>query len=257
MALTTNRQKLFLLFSACLPENQSVQKDLLINTIIQMPEYKALQKMPCWINLSTVYSEKALNSYDIGILSRLPEAIKVVPNVLSQLEAGINHGNAWQLKPSDMPDWTSEQSLRRLAKKITYNPEERNLTNLTKENMLSIFLNSVERDPSSVLSDWTISDSMNIEIAVGEKLQGKLYCIPKETFEKQNALIKKSDQLLTAIQDSKKESKHLVTLRKGCTLFTAMLLALFMPPAFDIPLEGYGMFYLLAIVISIIYFIKG
>lgn len=257
MALTTNKQKLFTLFSACLPDNESVQRELLIEAIAEMPEYALVMARPCWKYLSKVYSTESLKKQDISTLKRLPSAIKLVPDTLELLEASVQHGDAWKLSAKDMPDWTSANSINALSKKLHYSEDKTNITNITRANILTIFLDNVVRDPAPLLKNWTVSNCMNIELSVQKALEGKLYCIPKDAFEHQNELIAKSDSLIAEIQNSKKQSKHLVLTKKVCTVVSGLLLSLLAPDAFNMPGEGAGLFYILSSVISIVYLIKG
>lgn len=257
MALTTNKQKLFTLFSACLPDNESVQRELLIESITEMPEYAAVKALPCWKYLSKVYSVESLKKQDISLLKRLPSAIKLVPSTLQLLEASIQHGDAWKLSSKDMPDWTSANSLNALNKKLHYSEDKTNITNITNSNILAIFLDNVVRDPAPLLKNWTVSNCMNIELSIQNALEGKLYCIPKDAFEHQNELIAKSDSLITEIRNSKKQSRHLILTKKACTFASGLLLSLVAPAAFNMPSEGAGLFYLLSLIISIAYLVKG
>ena len=257
MALTTNKQKLFTLFSACLPDNESVQRELLIDAITELPEYASVKALPCWKYLSKVYSVESLKKQDISALKRLPSAIKLVPGTLQLLEASVQHGDAWKLSSKDMPDWTSANSLNALNKKLHYSEDKTNITNITGSNILAIFLDNVFRDPTPLLKNWTVSNCMNIELSVQKALEGKLYCIPKDVFEQQNALIAKADTLIAEIQSHKKDAKYLTLTKKTCTFLTGIILSLFAPIAFNMPSEGSGLFYIFAFIISIVYAVKG
>lgn len=257
MALSTNKQKLFTLFSACLPDNEAVQRELLIEAITSMPEYSSIMATPSWKYLSKVYSVEALRKCSVSTLKRLPSAVKSVPDVLLHLESCIQHGDAWKLTASDMPDWTSAISIAKLREKLHYSQEEPNVTNINRENLLSIFLDNVVRSPAEVLDNWTVDDCQNIDLGVQKALNGRLYCIPKAEFEHQNALIAKTDTLIAEIQKHKKDTKYIALTKKTCTFLTGMLLSLFAPIAFNMPSEGSGLFYILAFIISIAYAIKG
>jgi|GEM_PF-3856188 hypothetical protein len=257
MDLITNKQKLFTLFSACLPADETVQRELLIESIISMPEYSSTMATPSWKYLSKVYSIDALKKYNMATLKRIPSAIKAVPNTLLYLESCIQSGDAWRLTASDMPDWTSAISITKFREKLHYSQDEPNVTNLTQEKILLVFLDSVVRSPLEVLNNWTVQDCQNIELGVQKALNGKLYCIPRAEFERQNVLIAESDTLITEIQNYKKEVKYVTLTKKACTFLAGMLLSLFAPIALNMPSEGVGLFYLLAFIISIVYAVKG
>lgn len=257
MSLNTNKGKVFTLLAACLPENEALKKSLLLDEIEEMPEYSTVKTLPCWGYLSQYYSRDALLKYDAATLKSIKTVLTRIPNVFSNMEAAISSGNAWKLTSQDKPDWTSPKSLAILDSKLKSTPESPNITNLSPASVFEIFSDDVIKNPASVLGTWKVDNCENIQASINSMLSGKLYCLPQKPFDEQSALITKADSIVAEVSKQKHRIKRARGAKKGSTAIAGLLAAFFAPLLTGMAVEGTIAFYLIAIVLSVVYLVKG
>lgn len=257
MAIKTNKGKVFTLLAACLPENEAIKKSLLLDEIEEMPEYTTVKTLPCWGYLSQYYSRDALLQYDAATLKSIKTVLTRIPNLFSDLEAAVSSGNAWKLTEKDKPDWTSAQSIAALDAKLKSTPETPNITNLSPANVFEIFSEKVIKNPSSILENWKVDDCSNVQEGVHSVLSERLYCLPQKPFDDQASLITEADSIVTEVSKQKNRIKRAHGAKKGSTVVAGLLAAFFAPLVTNMAPEGIFAFYFIAIILSVVYLVKG
>lgn len=164
MSLKSSVGKLYMLLSACIPENEFVKKQLLVSEILEMNEYLQLKysignqelfKKQC--------TEECFQTLSIEELIIIKENIPLFLDLMRTLYMAIFYGNGWTLKADDAPNILSVFSLKKLEIKLDISNVSVNSTNLTQDNYLIIF------------EDSTIKNS---EIPISQLIQdGKKFCI--------------------------------------------------------------------------------
>ena len=113
------------------------------------------------------------------------------------------------------------------------------------------------KKPDVVLEKWTVQDCDRIDQALTTYLVEKQYCLPRKVFELQKEYCDKMDSLVAKARNVRNSSKRTRIFDKTLFIIAVLLLAFLIPLVTDMPGEGIIVFYVLSIVLSIGYAIKG
>ena len=113
------------------------------------------------------------------------------------------------------------------------------------------------KKPDTVLEKWTVQDCDQIDQALTNYLVEKQYCLPRKVFELQKEYCDKMDSLVAKARNIRKSSRRMRIIDKTLFIVTVLLLAFLIPLVTDMPGDGIFVFYVLSIVLSIGYAIKG
>lgn len=257
MELKTSSSKVFALLSACLPNDQTVQKRLIVDNILELPEYRMILALPCYPVLEKYYGLDALMNCSLSALKSMDKIVAFIPNLVMHLENAVQYGEAWKLTSRDEPDWYSLRSLESLDGKLTTDTYAENVTNLTSATILDVFSDKVVKKPDTVLEKWTVQDCDQIDQALTNYHVEKQYCLPRKVFELQKEYCDKMDSLVAKARNIRKSSRRMRIIDKTLFIVAVLLLAFLIPLVTDMPGEGIFVFYVLSIVLSIGYAIKG
>lgn len=160
MAMKSSTGKLFMLLSSMGEDDDFVNKTILIEEIMNMPEYREIQLITGFEDtFNNYYSYKKLNDNDIEKLEEIKECISFSEKVITKLKTAIFYGNGYILDEKDIPDFHSLISLKDLYNKLDTDNLKFNKTNINETNFMAIFLESTIKD-----------DILNIK-------EGCFYCI--------------------------------------------------------------------------------
>lgn len=177
-AMKTSMGRLYMLFSACLPQNEKVKKRVIICQIIESNEYNELKSYTPFTSLfQKLFSKEKLSEYSIEKLNELIIAMPKIIPLIENIFNAINYGNAIELTSKDIPDFTSVKSMDCLASKLRIDQANPNVTNIKKENFLVIFSEKTIKNPTEVLKSVSASDIQNPIEAVKKRLEKNAYCI--------------------------------------------------------------------------------
>ena len=178
MAMKTSVGRLYMLFDACLPENEQVKKRFNICKILESNEYNELKTYkPFSKQFKLFFSAEKLAEYDF---SKLDEIVRVIPNIIPLIEKinnSITYGNALELTENDIPDFTSVESVNTLMNKLKIDKATPNVTNITQDNFMAIFSKNTIKNPSEALKSISAEDIKNPVEAVKRNLSSSIYCI--------------------------------------------------------------------------------
>lgn len=177
-AMKTSVGRLYMLFNACLPENEKVKKRLNISKIAESNEYNELKNYtPFKSEFEKSFSLDQLSKYDC---KKIEEIIKAIPKIIPLIENivnSINYGDVSSLSEEDIPDFTSQKSIDELAGKLKVDQANPNITNITKDNFMAVFSNKTIKDPTDALKSISAYDIKKPVEAVKKNLSKNTYCI--------------------------------------------------------------------------------
>lgn len=177
-AMKTPVGRLYMLFDACLPQNEKVKKRLNICKITESEEYTELKAyLPFFSQFEKYFSEDKLSEYSV---EKLDEIARVIPKVIPSIENiadSIAYGNAVELTEKDIPDFSSEKSIDTLSDKLITNQVDSNITNITRDNFMNIFSDKTIKNPTEVLKTISVNNINNPVEAIRRNLAQTTYCI--------------------------------------------------------------------------------
>lgn len=183
-AMKTSVGRLYMLFDACLPQNEKVKKRLNICKITESSEYNELKSYsPFAQQFEQLFSKDKLAQYSVDKLS---EIVMVIPKIIPLIENignAITYGNALELTEKDIPDFTSVKSVDGLMGKLKIDNSTPNVTNITKDSFMSIFSDKTIKDPTQALKTISARDVENPAEAVKRNLNNSTYCIKAKDIE--------------------------------------------------------------------------
>ena len=206
-AMKTSVGRLYLLFNSCLPQNDKVKKRLNICRIIESGEYNELKNYsPFSQYFEQLFSKDKLAEYDSA---KLDEICKVIPKIIPLVEHISNatmYGDALELTEKDIPDFTSVKSVDALMGKLKIDNSIPNVTNISKENFMSIFSDKTIKDPAAALKFVTAKDIENPYEVIKRNLNNVNYCIKSKDIKAiQDTYASKISETKAKLDSIKKE----------------------------------------------------
>ena len=258
MALKSATGKLYLLFSACLPNNEEVKKRLLLEQITESKEYRELEAYNPMNNaFNELYSKDKLSGFSVNELSEIKKAIPKIIPVTTKLINSIKYGDAWKLSAKDLPNFYSPKSLDNLSAKLSAVDGAENITNITDNNFMAIFSDKTVTSLEPINSVLTVSDLKNMKKAIKTKLSNKSYCINTAEIANIKDQFDEAIGELNKFESSIKYQKYRLINRKIAV--TAVILLIMVGMATLDLMHGLslGFFEIIAIISTVIYWIKG
>lgn len=193
MALKTSTGRLYMLFHACLPQNEKVEKRLLVSKITESQDYNELASYePAKTVYEEHYSRDKLVGYDENTLKEAEKAIPLIVPAIQKLINAIRYGNGWSLTPEDKPDFMSSESINGLTEKLIENQGDENVTNISDTDCLKIFDAKTIKKVGDMISNLRLNDLPNLKEILKSNAGGSMYCFDasavngiKEEFETQ------------------------------------------------------------------------
>lgn len=185
MALKTSTGKLYMLFSACFPQDEDVKKIFLAEKISESEEYRSL----CIYPLMSEYVRKNLNKEQLKRLTydklcELEKSISIIQETIELLLKAIQYSNGWELTPEDRPDFTNYSSVLKLKNKLCRDIAGKNITNIGPTNYNDIFSDDLISNVDDLMDSFSIEQMKNVEEEIKTSLADKKYCIPHASVEK-------------------------------------------------------------------------
>lgn len=257
MTLKSATGKLYTLFSACLPDNENVNKRLFLEQLVESTEYRELKNYEPMKNLfEPLFSKSVLSKLSMRELKKIEKAIPEIIPTVSKLINSIHYGDAWKLKNGDIPDFYSYDSLIGLKNKINVT-DAANITNIADDNFFAIFSDKTVRSIEKLQGCLTVSDLKNINDAMKVQLKDKIYCIDEHDSDK----IK--DQFNAAMEELDKYERSLKYQARKHTeiklMITAVIILILEGMSVSGLLHGMSIYILLivAVIATVIYWKKG
>jgi len=257
-AMKTAVGRLYMLFNACLPENEKIKKRLSLSKITESTEYNELKNYePFKDEFNKNFSKDKLDNYDIA---KLEEIIEVIPKIIPLIENinnAIIYGNAAELSEKDIPDYCSVKSVNALSKKINIEQSEPNITNIDKNNFMRIFSSDTIKDPAEALKSISADDINNPSEAVKRILNQSFYCIKEKDV---NDIKEKYAEQISSIKDKLntiKQEKWKLRYKKWLFIGVAIILLTLINTFELLSPDWSAMLTLLSTILMILYFFIG
>ncbi len=175
--------KAFSLFNACLPENEDIEKQLLLQEILSMGEYNALKYNNNAKHLmESTYSFSTLSTKNAEELKAIKEAIPIAAKTLEKIRLYKKYGDLSKLTLKIKPNFTSKKSLETFIGFAENLSEYENYTNIPDNDYSAIFdvntITSLEEMPLPV----DTKDLSNIKANLISSAGSKKYCISSKIF---------------------------------------------------------------------------
>ena len=206
-AMKTSTGRLYMLFNACLPNNEKVKKRLIICKITESSEYNKLKNYPPFAGrFEQLFSQDKLAEYNS---EKLDEIVKVLPKIIPLVERinnAITYGNALELTEKDIPDFTSVKSVDNLMEKLKIDSSTPNVTNITTNNFMAIFSDKTIKDPTEALKSISAGDIENPTEVVKKTLNNAIYCIKEKDIKAiQDTYAQRISEIKTKLDSIKNE----------------------------------------------------
>lgn len=184
MALKSSTGKAYTLFHACLPENKNVEKQLILQEIIESKEYRQLKLYPVATGIFNKYfAPDILKHLNLDELKKVQVTIPKTKAVLELMIKYKSFGDPSKISSADKPDFTSVDSLNRFINKaeseLKTSPVT-NITNISDTNILSIFDDDIEKDVESIIGNTSVQELSTVETDFDKYFSGKKYWINSE-----------------------------------------------------------------------------
>lgn len=178
--LKTATGKLYTLLTACKPEDTRIKKRLLITEILEMPEYRMLQKYQGAASVMEEYYSPA--RLEEATYEQVLEIQKIVPfleECIRKLYGMLCHGEVGQLRKLPKIDFYNADSLRSLQELVTDSKNiGTNFTNIPECDVWSVFSEDVVLSLEDKAELFDFEDLETLEVQMIEKLKDMVYCIP-------------------------------------------------------------------------------
>lgn len=206
-AMKTAVGRLYMLFEACLPQNEKVKKRINICKIAESITYNELKSYaPFARQFEQLFSRDKLLEYNA---EKLDEIVKVIPKIIPLVEHisnAITYGNTVDLTEKDIPDFTSVKSIDALMSKLKIDTSTPNVTNIAKNNFMDIFSDKTIKDSTKALESVSANDIKNPIEAVKRNLNNTTYCIKAKDIKAiQDTYAKKISEIKAKLESVKNE----------------------------------------------------
>lgn len=177
--LKTSTGKLYTLLSACKPDNEKIQKRLVITEIMEMPEYRALQVYQGAASvMDDYYSPEKLQGLSFDRIQEVKKIIPFLEDCIRKLYEAICYGDIRGLNFNSPIDFYNADSLYSVYQAIYSIPKTGiNITNIPEYDVWAVFSPDTVMDINNLLNKYTSSDMESLEIRLVNDLQDRKYCI--------------------------------------------------------------------------------
>ncbi len=165
------------LISECMPEDQDLYQKSMVEEIISMPEYLEIKNRKAFSSVFfKYYTYDTLKKMSISALKSAKNAVKILPEVITELSYCVKNGYGSKLTSNDKPDFYSDESLINLINKIK-NCTDKNHSNIASENLLALFETTTIRSPNELVKKLPYMHTDNIQEELNKILKDQCYCI--------------------------------------------------------------------------------
>ncbi len=140
MNIKSDTGKLYSLIAPCIPDDKRLRRRLVLEDFFNSFEYRELKECDAFSPFFDRYfsDEVILSLSEEEIIERKNTA-GLIPLLMVRLYSAVKYGNGWALSTDDIPDFSSNKSVRGLIEKLSFNVIYMNDTNITQMNVLEIF----------------------------------------------------------------------------------------------------------------------
>ncbi|MCB7320463.1 hypothetical protein [Lacrimispora sp. 210928-DFI.3.58] len=220
---TEKTKDLLKLLSRCLPDNQALKHDALIESIMMMPEYQELAHRSTYQPIyDDFYAPKVLDKLSLEQLEQVENIIPLLLECLQNIIFSIQNGAGPFLNKEDTPDFYDIDSISKLQKTLTLESHP-NYTNITAENFMAIFSNDTLKSGQAIFNQLD-ADEKDINAGIQRLLKGKYYCISKDEMAQLESQYQSELKLLKANGTIiRKGWLGRIVKRIACAIFVSML----------------------------------
>ena len=171
--------KLYILLSACKPNDERIAKGTLISQIQEMDQYKALRVNQAARRLSReIYNKESLKNLSIQQLMDVQKIMLFINELVSDLQDVIQFGDISKIDKSIEIDYYNYLSVNGFIEMLKSIPREGiNITNIPADDPWKIFEDDTVVSINEGMNLMDIEDIDSLEMAITNKLEGKVYCI--------------------------------------------------------------------------------
>lgn len=258
MIYQSSTGKLYLLLSACAPQNTLIQARLFNEEIMQSVDYQRLLQDPQGQSLlHDILHGNPNEKLTVASKSKRLSAISLCCKLLDELPKVIQNRDTAQLTPEDLPNFASPESVQQLLRKLNTLPKGHTYSNLNAQNSLQIFSPSTLRSSSTVLPMLTPRQLEHAVQAFPSALAGHPYCIAEATLclevEQMQRLLDESNSHLIL----ERRSKHRRRLLKGILLLVVITIYMCLNILHVMPLAEATIFLLFGLLTTGLLMIAG
>lgn len=174
--MNTQSMTLLSILSACSNNDQYLQHELKIQTILKMDSYLELANRESFrVFFIELFTEDKLRSYDDEKLNNIVDVLPYIPECLENIMYSLKNGNCWKLTSADRPSFLNKQAII-------------NLTDMLEESAGKNYCNIDSKDYMAIFEDSTIKsikpyfeqlpyNCQDYDTAIRLLLEPRKYCI--------------------------------------------------------------------------------
>ena len=187
--LKTATGKLYTLLTACKPDDAKIKKRLLITEILEMPEYRALQKYEGADSvMKEYYSPGKLKEATYEQILEVRKIIPFLEECIRNLYRVICNGEVEMLYKLQKISFYHSDSIRYLYELVILMKDIGiNFTNIPECDVWSIFSEDIVLSLDDKPELFDFEDIETLELQVIEKLNDTVYCIHAEEIAERKA----------------------------------------------------------------------
>jgi len=156
---------------------------MLFNQIIGSHEYTLLRERKAWRSIyERYYARSIIAGYDTPRLEMIQKAVKILPDLLSELIYSIGYGCGPKLTPADKPDFYDLPQLEALKGKIEGDSKGKNFSNISASEFLLLFEDNVIKSAEDVLMMLPAGAEYKSADDISKALPNIKFCIRSDDF---------------------------------------------------------------------------
>lgn len=166
--------------AACLPGDRELQEQDRFFRILSREDYRRLMTNARYQKaLRPVCGRQALRAMPPAQLDGFLQTLPYIAGFLDALQDALQTGCAPSLAPSDRPTFCDAQALRELRRRIERAKEQKNVTNIAREDCMKIFDPATERHLGDQFNQLPAECTSVPDIAgqIEQLFPGTPYCI--------------------------------------------------------------------------------
>jgi hypothetical protein len=250
--------RMYLLLSACLPDNEYVLRRRVLEEITESSEYRQLLNFSFVSKIvSEKYSKAVLATLNLGELHSVQPCIPLLQTFFTTLSNCIHYGEAWKLTELDMPDMYSAASLEKALQKIQIIGTSENMTNIDETSILRIYDHSTIKDVDTFLSNFDYQQIDSLTTAIPSVIGKRLYCLNASELQDKIARAKIWLAEAKASDEAVEIDNQIFKLRKLQICFAIFCFYLLLSALFPLSTSGTVLVWGCGVVFCLVYLLRG
>mgnify|MGYP004501017919 CR=1 FL=1 len=174
--MNTQSMTLLSILSTCSNNDQYLQHELKIQTILKMDSYLELANRESFNDMFiNQFAEDKLRSYDDEKLNDIIDVLPYIPECLENIMYSLKNGNCWELTSANRPNFFDKQSIVNLIDMLEES-DGKNYCNIDLKDYMVIFEDSTIKSIRPYFEQLP-HNCQDYDAAIRQLLEPSKYCI--------------------------------------------------------------------------------